>query len=186
MHSESCSLSTCPHTADSLSASQAQQKDTVNWLFLWTLSASRTEEEWLVCLGSQGTAVAGTHWISCNWKRVMSWCWTRVENRPHCEKCVKLPLYPASPRQALVALPWVSATHTGSHPLSKPPETVPFCKPHDRQDEGWGHSQAELSPRTQSSSSTAVRFPGLIWKDRRGVLLEEILQRSSGGLLASD
>ena len=90
----------CPpaHPADSLSVSQAQQKDTVNWLFLCTLSASRTEEERLVYLGSQGISVAGTHWISCNWKRVMSWCWTRVENRPCCEKCVKLPLYPARPQ----------------------------------------------------------------------------------------
>lgn len=45
-----------------------------------------------VCLGSQGIAVAGTHWISCNCKRVMSWYWTRVANRPHCEQCEMPPL----------------------------------------------------------------------------------------------
>ena len=103
----------CPpaHPADSLSASQAQQKDTVNWLFLCTLSASRTEEEQLVYLGSQGLSVAGTHWISCNWKRVMSWCWTRVENRPRCEKCVKLPLYPARPQTGPTGST-VSLSHT--------------------------------------------------------------------------
>lgn len=40
--SESCPLSTRP--ANSPSASQAQQKDVVNWLFLHMSSASRAEE----------------------------------------------------------------------------------------------------------------------------------------------
>ena len=42
----------CPpaHPVDLLSASQAQQKDAVNWLFLCTSSASRTEEGRLFAL----------------------------------------------------------------------------------------------------------------------------------------
>lgn len=85
---------------------------------------------WLALTGFPVTGKEWCHGVGPGWKTGLAV--RNVWNSPSI-----LP----GPRQAPVALPSVSATHTLSHPLSKPPETVPFCKPHDWKDEGWVHSQ---------------------------------------------
>lgn len=162
MHSESCPLSTCP-PADSLSAS--------HWRILWIGFS-------LHVVSLQDWGGTFTPWITgnfcgwhsldflLNWKRVMSWCWTGVKQASLWEMC-ETPLYPARAPDRPFWLYRESQPHTPCHTLSPSPETVcPSASPMTERMKAGAIPQAELSPRTQSSSSTAVTSLVLIWKDR--------------------